>query len=377
MAAAELFVAKLLMDIAVSSAVDVVTRRTSNPTVVSAGRSYNVFSLVSAAKDMHDAYRIASYSEVAGILVREVVVTGVSKDIANVLTRRDGINFEVLRIAEGYLAKGDFGTDSEPFISNFVGWSFFDNDWVEQDYDSGGGYLVERVLPRVQRAFDAAKIAKDAANRHESERLRKLRAWDWPSPLERLNTRLGNVLWVPEPEIGLGSGSMSGGATYRGIYRRNDPDGYGRILWPSGACFFGQLKEGLSNAFGVNRGPDGSIYVGSRSLGSNIGASIDKDLRMLSFGQFRKGKLSDYGRRVDLKSLGSGITGLWSDAKVDEMLTSASTRRRIAKEYRGDPDVAARFERGARNAEEVQAAHDTRIGSLMLKIVRDLFPLAG
>jgi hypothetical protein len=173
MVAAEAFVAKLLLDTAISSAVDVVSKRATNPTVRAAGRAYKVYSVCSAATSVYDAYRIASYSEVAGVLAREVVVEGLSRQVAKALIGHSGVNFEVHRMAEQYLIKGDFDVDNEPNVRRFVGWSYYDSDLMSADFHSHGRALAERISLRLDRAVEAANIATDLATKPEAKERRR------------------------------------------------------------------------------------------------------------------------------------------------------------------------------------------------------------
>jgi hypothetical protein len=121
---------------------------------------------------------------------------------------------------------------------------------------------------------------------------------------------------------------------------------------------------------------DGSAYAGTFPFGGiSVGAQLDKDRRFLSYGEFRGNHLDGYGRRVDLKSEGSGTTALWRRGEPTGLPTLASTYKELldGKGRRADPYLAEWFieyEEKRRDAEAAQARSDLQIANQMYGLLR-------
>jgi hypothetical protein len=63
-----------MIDVATSTAIDVVTKRSVNPFLLNASRVYKVYSLIEPTAGIYWALRISAYSDAVEIVAHEMIV---------------------------------------------------------------------------------------------------------------------------------------------------------------------------------------------------------------------------------------------------------------------------------------------------------------
>lgn len=365
----EPFVAKLLFDVVSATAVDVISKRTLDPKIRMAGRIWRAYSLVDVAFDVYGAWRIAAYSDVAGILASEIFVERLSKESSDAIPRLDGINFALQQKAEALLLKPDFTVQiaHDPEVLQPYQIAKF-RAFIDQEINTEGGSLAEMTAPCVERAVRADEAVQELLQHPECLQQRPSQRWErrknW---LDRVNTGLGYALWRPIPAIGLGARTISNKTSYNGIFRRNTAEGYGRLTWTNGDVYCGQVRKGTERGYGVKRFADGRMFFGYfNDFYLGLGVSISSQRDRAHYGAHREGRLTGYGRQIGLRAGVESLTGCWeSGVLLGSAFTSkADTLQGIAREFLPNPmlaHAAAKYQAEAAASHAISEANDSSI----------------
>lgn len=363
MVAVEAAIAQIFIDVAVSTGVDVLSRRAANPVIRGAANLHKVYSLVSTVDRAYGALRISAYSDAANLIGQEAIIQVGSQEVAKALMRIRETNYEIHRRAEKYLLTPEYANaqDTHPLC----GWVISNSSFGSEDMQGFGKPLASQTAVSVGRAARAKDIAAELLGYAEAKTPRRSRNWDrkltWA---DRWNTNLGHLFWQPAPEIGLGMRPVADEATYFGIFRRDEPEGYGSIHWLNGTRYFGQTRHGFPSGYGTFFDKDGEVYCGKLGGNYHLGATISPRRDWVYYGE-HKGRTPDgYGRRVGLANGVESVTGLWLHGEVlHSLCTMADLNRQIAGRMTG-PVLAAlklNYERQADEAARVLADSDRSI----------------
>ena len=231
--------AGFLVDAVTSTAVDVISQRSIDPRIRMAGRLWRSYSLIEKAVDIHGAIRVAAYSDAAGIIASEVVVQKISASTQAALPSVNGLNFQLIEKSESLLVHPDFSQrnahDPSPLdpVLNRGDRSGFH----KANFDSHGAVLFEMTATCIEGAVRAQRTALSLLDNSECDESRGTPVFGWePNWLDRINIGLGYALWVPIPTIGVGRGHSIYGE-YKGTFRRDEAEGYGRIDFKDGAIY--------------------------------------------------------------------------------------------------------------------------------------------
>jgi len=335
--ALEVAISKILIDVATSTAVDVVTKRSINPILRGAGRAYKVYSLIEPSVGIYNAIRISAYSDAFGIAAHEMMVKLASNELSKRFISINGANFEIHKKAERYLLEPEFSEALSQVGNPLRKWSY-DPDFVGQDYTELGRPLIDQTLLCIERAVRANLIANELLNHAESKEVRRYRRWDRPASwVDSANTQMGYIFWRPIPEIGLGQMQLSNSRSYRGIFRRNTAEGYGRIEWSNGNKYFGQVDDGDALGYGVFHFANGAIYIGHIPIfWCRLGVSVTPQKDSIFYGEHSGGTPNGYGRRVGLSNGIGSVTGFWIDGQISSVIeTMGDTYEKISKQMQG------------------------------------------
>lgn len=365
MAAVEAAIAKIFIDVAVSVGVDVLSKRSVSPVIRGASKTYKVFSLISTVEGAYGAIRICAYTDALRLIGQEAFIEIGSKPIASALLRIREANYEVHREAERYLLTPEYAEalkSDEPLVR----WLYVNHNFLADNLTGFGEPLAAQTSACVARAARACAIARELSDHAEARIARRYynfdRAENWT---DRVNSGLGHLLWQPVPEIGLGMRVVADDATYFGIFRRNDPEGYGCIVRASGTRYFGQTRWGFPSGYGALHFPDGSFYFGKAPTGDHLlGATISPNRDWVYYGEHRGTVPDGYGRRVGLANGVESVTAFWQDGAVESVLeTLVEVHRNIAARMEGPPLAELRrdYERQANEAERMIRINDASV----------------
>lgn len=364
MAAIEAAIAKIFIDVAVSAGVDVLSKRAASPIVRGASRSYKVFTLISTIDGVHDAIRICAYADAARLIGQEVFVEVGSKPIARALLGIREANYEIHQKAERYLITPEFAKaeGAEPLAR----WLYSNHNFLAENLTRFGQPLAAQTATCVARAARSRDIAVELAAYAEARAPRRhYKFKPTPNWLDRVNSDLGYLLWQPVPEIGLGSRVVGEDATYSGIFRGNDAEGYGCITSVNGTRYYGQTRYGYPSGYGVFYFTDRSVYLGKVPRGDHqLGASIPPGRDWVYYGEHQRTTADGYGRRVGRANGVESVSALWREGKIESALQSlADVYRGIAHRMNGPyvQELRAENMQLAQDAERAIARNDTMV----------------
>jgi hypothetical protein len=363
MVAVEAAIAKIFIDVAVSTGVDVLSKRAANPVIRGAAHAHKVYSLVSSIEGVYSAIRISAYSDAARLIGHEAVVQVGSQNIARTLLRISEANYEVHRKAERYLLTPEYAVTES--THPLCGWLYSNLDFAPEDVAAFGRPLATQTGICVGRAIRARDIATELVSYSEARTARRYRNWDRsPNWVDRINTDLGHMLWRPLPEIGLGMRPVAHSATYFGIFRRDDPEGYGCIRWLNGTQFFGQTRHGFPRGYGVFYFNDGRVYCGKVDAYKHLGASISPKRDWVFYGEHQDTTPDGYGRRVGIANGVESVSAFWDRGELRTPFQSmADVHNNIASGMDGQHliDLRMEYQRNADNAERALAMSDASV----------------
>jgi len=328
-------VADALIEVGISTGVDVVTKKNVNPTVRGLGRAYRVFSLIEPAHQFANAVRIVAYTDATAIICHELLINLASRELANRLLSAQTVNYEIAEKAEQFVLSVDYARDV-PDAIDYLGAAqhILESDLVTKDYLEYGRGLSEVAHESIARGVDAHLKALELMEFQEAKIPRRDYNWDreefW---LDRLNDSLGHVLWRPVPEIGLGSKAVRENVTFYGTFRRDKAEGYGCLEWKDGTRYYGQIHRGNACGYGGFRFADGGLYFGywPKNRFKNLGAFVSPNRDRVVVGVGRGKMPNSYGRQIGLADGVQSMSGFWSDGQLVSPLDSlADTNRKIA-----------------------------------------------
>ena len=331
-------VAAFLVEATTTTAIDVISRRSIDPKIRMAGRVWRTFSLTDKAFDVHEAIRIAAYSDAAGIVANEIVIQKISKSVQDDLPVIDGLNFVLVEKAEGLLLEPDFSfrNEHDPSPLDPVRNLHSRSDFHEKNFENYGLKLYMLTAKCIKGAVRVQQATLDLIANEECKEPRRTPALSWESTwLDRINTGLGYALWVPVPIIGVGSGYATYGP-YVGTFRRDEAEGYGKIELDSKAIYVGQVRRGTPFGYGVVTYPDGTVFAGhntpeDRDLGVVLPPTRDKAI----IGASLYGRSRGFGRQIGLSKGVGSVSGFWRDGKLSlETPTLGSIHRRLRENYK-------------------------------------------
>ena len=319
--AIESVLAGLLLSAATSTAIDVVSQRTIDPNIRRIGQAYRVFGILDATTSVANAIRVAAYYEAASIIANEVFIEAATRPAKKALGEVRHINFNLIRQAENLLIKQDDTDETtmerwklDPMAYDKGREAFFHENW-----ESCGDNMVKIAWPCVARAVKAAEIVDGIASTYDAAQPRLNRNWDRsPNWIDRINTGLGYAIWIPTPVVGVGSGVIYNSHKYIGVFRRDSPEGYGKIMFSDGAIYKGQIHQKDMGGYGVLRQSDGTVLGGyfCRSEGI-LGALVAPDRSRVIAGSHRLyGGTFGYARQVGLTENTPSQSGLWRDGII-------------------------------------------------------------
>lgn len=329
-------IAETLIDVAVTTGVDVVTKQSKKPAIRAVGTAYRVYSLVEPVSRITGAIRIAAYTDAVAIICQELIVHLASRELSNRLLLAQTINYEVIVTAEKHVLSIDFERDVPAGIDYFRAPIYLlESDLLSRDYLEHGRGLAEIAHDCISHGVQAFLKARELVEHEEARLPRKLYNWDRPETwLHRFNRDVGFLLWRPPSEIGLGSSRISEERNYYGTFRRNSAEGYGCIEWNDGSRYFGQIFDGMSCGYGGFEFSDGGMYFGYRpknhfrKLGAYITSSRDRIIVGIGKDNFPE----SYGRQIGIANGVESTSGFWSDGKLKEPIESlAKTNLTIAR----------------------------------------------
>jgi len=334
MVAVEAAIGKILLDVAVSTGVDVLSKRAANPLVRGAAHLHRAYALISFVDSAYGAIRICAYSDATRLISQEAVVQVGSQQVAKALLRIGAANYEVHHKAEQYLLRPEFAEAREG-AHPLCGWIIANSSFGVEDNQGFGRPLAKQTAVCVARAVRARNIAAELVSYPEAAAPRRTRNWNrQPMWLDRINSDLGHIFWQPAPEIGLGMRRVGDSVTYSGIFRRDDPEGYGCLHWLDGTRYYGQTRHGFPKGYGVYYYNDDSVYVGKIEYNHHLGASISAKRDWVYYGEHRGMKPNGYGRRVGRANGIESVSGLWRDGEITHPFpTVAETNRQIASKW--------------------------------------------
>ncbi len=322
MVAIETAIAKVFIDVAVSTGVDVLSQRASNPLVRGAARAHKVYTLISSVEGAYNAIRLSAYSDATQLIGQEAVIEAASKEIARALLRISEANYEVHRRAEKYLLTPEYA-EADRKDHPLCGWVYGDSGFGAKDVHEFGRPLANQTAICVARAVRAREIATELTSYPEARKPRGSRNWDRkPIWIDRINSSIGNLLWQPAPEIGLGMRPVAN-FIYSGIFRRDVPEGYGSVELGNGSRFYGQTRHGFPSGYGVWHFADGSMYFGRIGLNSQLGASISPKRDWVHYGEHDGSTAHGYGRRVGIASGLNSYSGIWTRGEATHPFKSS------------------------------------------------------
>lgn len=371
--------AGLLVEAATTTAIDVITKRTVDPKVRFAGRTWKALSLADKVYDVQEAIRISAYSDAAGIIAGEIVVQKASRSVLSSIPEIDVMNFRLIEHAEGLVADPDFANHfvHDPSVLDPTRGQ---SDFVSEDYESYGGALFDMVETCLLGARDAHRTVNDLLSNAECNVPRQTPALGWtPTWIDKINTGLGYALWLPTPVIGVGSGYAAYGE-YVGTYRRDDAEGYGKIKLRSGGTYFGQVRQGTPHGYGITKYPDGRVFAGyntphDRDLGVVVSANRDKAV----IGASTRGIPKGYGRQIGLKNGVGSVSGFWYDGELStEIPTQGGVHRDQYESYKSSSlahlmgDEYQKFVDELRERAELHGGAEDKIDARFLRLIGHL-----
>lgn len=360
-------VAETLIEVATSTSVEVVSRRTIDPRILAAGQAYRVFSIIEPATRIAQAFRVAAYADVASILAYELVVEVTAKKLSDAFGSLETVNFSVHRQAEGYLLEPDFAHPALVDTQILAPYSF-DRQFGDGEFKQMGGALVQLGYNCIERGIRARSVVVELMRYRETTKERQYRNWNrrqnW---LDKVNEVSGYVLWRPVPEIGLGSGRITNRSVYSGIYRRDKPEGYGRVTMDNGEVWFGQVRDHFPTNYGVTEYPDGRLFIGyipehAPYLGASISAKRDK---IVFGGHDYSGIPEGWARQIGIANGVESRSGFWHSGELTHPVEfEADVLKRIAVEkFDNLPQLRAEYQLNAKSAGAIQIRNDDLIVS--------------
>ncbi|HEX8379121.1 MAG TPA: hypothetical protein VF619_01075 [Allosphingosinicella sp.] len=370
MVAVEAAIGKILVDVALSTGVDVLSKRASSPLIRGAAHLHRAYALVSLAEGAYSAIRICAYSDATRLISQEAVVEIGSKQVAKALLQLGTANYEVHRKAEKYLLTPEFAEasqDSHPL----AGWVITNSSFGADDMAGFGRPLATQTAACVRRAARARDIAVELVSYPEAGAARRTRNWNRePIWTDRVNSQLGYIFWQPAPEIGLGMRLIGDSITYSGIFRRDDPEGYGCVRWPDGTRYYGQTRRGFPNGYGAYYHRDGSAYLGKIGYNYHLGASISPKRDWVYYGEHKNMDQTGHGRRVGRANGMESATGLWREGRLTHPFrTMAELYRGIVSKHR-EPVLEGfrrEYQQKADDAERALAQSDLMVLGLLTR----------
>lgn len=365
MAAIEAAIAKIFIDVAISTGIDVVSKRSTNPLIKGAGATYKVFTLISTIDGAYEAIRICAYTDAAQLIAQDAIVEVGSKPIVKALLQLQQTNYEVHRKAEKYLLTPEFAEAKE--TSGSLGhWLYNNQNFPTDDMTGFGRPLAAQTSVCVARAARARDIAVELSNYPEAFVERREYDWARPeNPVGRLNRRLGHILWQPAPEIGLGKRKLWNDSTYFGIFRLNEAEGYGCVAWSDGTRYYGQTRHGQPCGYGAIYRPDGLAYFGKvGDTYRQLGASISPVRDWIYYGEHEGITPDGYGRRVGRANGIESIVGIWSHGKIAvPFKTFAAIHRSISEGMTGPyiEDLRLEYAQRADHADQSLKSNDISV----------------
>lgn len=372
MAAIEAAIAKVFIDVAVSAGVDVLSKGAASPIVRGASKTYKVFTLISTLDGAYDAIRICAYTDAARLIGQEAFVEVGSKSLARTLLGIREANYEIHQKAERYLITPEFA-DADG-AAPLVRWVYSNHNFLAENLTGFGQPLAAQTATCVARAARARDIAVELASYAEARAPRRHYNFKrTPNWFDRVNSDLGYLLWQPVPEIGLGSRVVGEDATYSGIFRRNDPEGYGCITSVNGTRYYGQTRYGYPSGYGVFYFADRSVYLGKVPRRDHqLGASIPPGRDWIYYGEHKRTAADGYGRRVGRANGAESVSALWAEGKIESVLqTLVDVYRGIADRMDG-PYVEGLRAKNMQLAQEAEGAIARNDNAVLIHLSRDL-----
>lgn len=326
----------LLVEAATATAVDVISQRTIDPRIKTLGRAWKVLSLSERVLDLYGAVRVAAYCDAAGLVASEIVVTKTSSSISGAIPAIDGINFELIHESERLLVSPDFAQRHEHDPSPLDPINYR-NGFFKENFENQGESLWNLTEQCLEGAARAQETVTRLLKHQECKEPRRLPVLGWEETfLDRINTGLGYALWRPIPIIGVGSGGAYNSEDYTGTYRREEPDGYGRISFRSGDVYTGQIRRSFPFGYGVMEYSDGTLFAGHHSPNSSDLGLVLTPLRDKAIiGASHNGRPRNYCRQIGLSNGVSSMSGVWHDGEFSkEFGTQGSIHKRIWENYK-------------------------------------------
>jgi hypothetical protein len=329
-------IANALIDVATSTGVDVVTKRNIDPRMRGLGRAYRVYSLVRPSLEISNAIRVVAYTDLMAIVCQELIVQFASQELTRRLISSEVVNYEVIAMAEKMVMSVDFAKDTPDSVHYLSASQYIlEADLLSRDYLEHGRGLVALVGEAISRGvYSFAKadaLIQNAEARKERRKYNFDRKDVW---VERLNHRLGNIFWLPVPEMGIGSCLIKDGVTYSGTFRRNSAEGYGSLAWQNGTKYLGQICDGAPCGYGGYEFSNGGRYFGYRPRHAfkNIGAYITPNRDRVIVGVGSGNYPSSYGRQIGLRQGVESASGFWQGDQLETKIeTMEQTNRVIAR----------------------------------------------
>lgn len=282
-------------------------------------------------------YGLAAYSDIGVIVASEIVIQATSRIVLSSLPDKPNFNFDVHLVAGELLVQEDF-TDSVTHDRDKLDPIFAQKSigFLQRDFESAGSGLVELTCCCIERAVRAYDVSLGILRNDEClEQRRIFSSIEQPQWLDRINTGLGFALYTPVPQFGIGSRQVSNVYRYNGTFRRNHAEGYGRLTAENGRAYFGQVRDGNPNGYGVEVNQDGTILVGHFNPHERtLGALVSSDQAKLVVGAHGDRGVHGYARQLGLRDGIESVSGFWIDGELTHPVqTYADIYRSLNKKH--------------------------------------------
>lgn len=366
----------LVIEAATTTAVDVVTRRSVDPKIRFAGKTWKTFSLADKVVGVENAIRISAYSDAAGIVANELVVQKISKEAISALPEINAVNFELIQLAGELLIHPDFVRNPlhDPSVLNSMNYAREENaEFSRNDYEGHGGELLELVEKCLQGAARANFTVLNLLKNDECSVPRRKPLFGWePTWVDKINTGLGYALWMPQTAIGVGRGYALYG-DYQGTFNKECPEGYGKIsLNHNDGIYRGQVRDGVPLGYGVVEYPDGRLFAGfttpnERDLGVVLSPERDKAV----FGASVYGQPRGFCRQIGLSKGVGSVSGYWNDGQLSlEVSTQADTHQRLYESYNRPNLLGEDFVSKMRETAKFHNQSEENVDNSLISLIR-------
>lgn len=368
----------LVIEAATATAVDVISKRSVDPKIRLAGKTWKAFSIADKVLGVENAIRVSAYSDAAGIIANEFVVQKISKEAVSALPEINAVNFELIDTVEGLVLSPDFVRNPlhDPSVLNPMNYSRKENKvFSVNNLEGHGSELLELVGTCLKGAVRTNWIVRDLLKNEECSIPRREPIFGWePTWIDRINTGLGYALWVPQTVIGVGSGYSLYG-DYQGTFRRERPEGYGRVLLNhNDGSYLGQIRDGIPLGYGVVEYPDGRLFAGfttpdERDLGVVLSPERDKAV----FGASVRGEPRGFCRQVGLGNGVGSVSGYWNDGQLSgETPTRASTHQRLYESYNSPNLLGRDFVEKMKRKAEFHNRSEEEVDNALISLIQSV-----